>query len=390
MSVHGVDSSVGIVETIQYYLCAALEALLSLVERIATFVKDKFYQKPTTPPAPIQPERVEVLDKTDTTSQSAWKPKAMTVDQAVRKMWKNGDKAISEHRAKDPSSYADVAMPPVETFLYPEQRTPLKVTFTEGQSKGRRPTMEDAHFIKDLGNFVLAGVFDGHGGSQVSEFANAKVRDEFATFLDTAQGNVRVAMENIIDHIQQEVVKNEEWNGAGTTAVFCLINKVTHEIVTATIADSEAKLYEANKVTPLSTLRDWSTPKDIQRAEEALGGPLPKNENPKTIRFPHMCGINIARSIGDVDVASWEGKLGLTHKPKISINRVELKPDEKATLLIACDGFWSDRPQLISEAAVKEQIAQHRDDNLAQHLVDYAIDTYRSRDNVTVIAIQIE
>src|SRR5581483_2581006 len=125
--------------------------------------------------------------------------------------------------------------------------------------------------------------------------------------------------------------------------------KNTNLIYTATVGDSEAKIYRSMKgklkSIPLSNVRDWSFKKEAIRAFLATQDPKIletwiDSDKPKKLRFnPQKVlfgGINACRAFGDKQFAEVEGKAGLIVKPKITVQ--ELKPGDR--LFYACDGYW--------------------------------------------------
>ena len=103
--------------------------------------------------------------------------------------------------------------------------------------------MEDAHFFQELEQGVFLGVLDGHGGQQVAQFASKECQRRFPELLAQTGGNVRQTLELLIDEVHKKVAAHAEWNEVGSTAVLCYIDKQTHLVYTATVADSEANIY---------------------------------------------------------------------------------------------------------------------------------------------------
>lgn len=399
---------------------AALEAipviggLAALIERIVSWANTTFFANASPPPAPTAidtpkslKDRVSTLDENEKLplKSFAWKPRALAIDVAAKKMWKNAEKAIDEHAAKFPGSYpaTDKALPQLEAILNPKPSTPLKFNYCAADAQGIRPSMEDTHFFKEFEKGAFTAVFDGHGGREIAEFASDTFQKKFPEALDKANGNVHQAMEKLIDEIYQEVVAHKEWNQIGSTAVISFIDKNTRQIYTATIGDSEANIYrkiDGNlQSIPLSCVRDWSSESDAERASIALGDPNIATEWPKIkdgkIRFPSpFYGVNVSRSIGDCFLAGTKEKPGVIHKPKITMN--QLQPGD--LLVLACDGL----KDYVSEKEIIQNIEIAKSENLlskiitfftgrnsASRLVDYAINHNHSTDNVTVLAIEV-
>jgi serine/threonine protein phosphatase PrpC len=390
-----------------------------LTERIVVLVRDRRAKKGEIAPKPLD-GRVAPIDKKN-------QPQAASIDQIAQKMWKNGKKAIEEHQKKDPSGgYASLkkGLPSLEELANHRPEKALEIKHEAAEAQGVRPTMEDAHFFKEIAQGVIAGVFDGHGGSSVANYANKQFAMRFSDQLEKCQGNVREAFQSLIDEIHEEIVQlannksgasgpfafihRNEWHKAGTTAVICFLDKKTHKIYTATLGDSEANIYRKidgkMKSIPISCVRDWSSKKDAARAAIATSDPdkainWPKAKDPKALRFPGPdYGLNVSRAIGDVgfsyfatplkDGEVWEeGKVphknpGVIHKAKITLNQVQ--PGDR--IVIGCDGL----KDFVPEKEIAKMVDLNPGEGLAKKLVDHAIGPKKSQDNVTVLVLDVK
>jgi serine/threonine protein phosphatase PrpC len=341
---------------------------------VTVFVKNFFFDSPTlVPDAP-------------------WKPRALTIDVAAQKMWNNSKKAIEEHH-RTSSAYATLqeALPCVDTLINPKPKTSLSFEHFSDEAQGPRKTMEDVHFVIENDQGLFAGVFDGHGGKVIADYASSIFQKQFFEKLNANQGNVHQTFEILCDEIQNQVAKNIEWYyRVGTTAVICFIDKRTHLIYTATLGDSEANIYrkidKQVKSIPLSCIRNWSSKKDAKRAAIALEMPeiainWPKVSQPKGLRFPYKDDLNVSRAFGDVHVVTQNYKTAIIHKPKITINQIN--PGD--TLILACDGL----KDYVPENEIIDNLTKDSTTNLAKKLVDYAL-TNKTEDNVTVIVVNVK
>lgn len=309
----------------------------------------------------------------------------------MKRLWKNGMKAIEEHQAKGPSqpfTSLKKGLPSLDALANDKpMKHPLKVVCDVAEDIGVRPTMEDAHFFKEIPQGVIAGVFDGHAGSQVSNYANEQFSNRFSDQLVKNKGNVAHAFQSLIDEIHNEVVERK-WDD-GATAVICFIVGDNSGIIyTATLGDSEANIYrkmdKKMKSIPLSCLRDWTSKKDAKRAAIATDDPSkatkwPKAKNPKALRFPTEFGINVSRAIGDVAFSE-----GISHKAKITVNQV--KPGDK--IVIACDGLKDYVPEKDIVRIVDNHLTYGEGD-LAKKLMRHALNSGQSMDNVTVLVLDV-
>jgi serine/threonine protein phosphatase PrpC len=366
----------------KHRVIAVLEALpilggcMALIERIAFYIKERFFL--SSPPK--TPQRIHFGE-----------PRNLDANLAIKKMWKNAKKAIEEHYPKAPQHYASCqseALPSMQTLMSQTPKTPLAFTCSAAEEQGVRSSMEDAHFFKEIPEGAITGVFDGHGGQEVSDIACDLFQKGFSDALTQTQGNVHQAFEKLIHDIHKHIALRPYLDKIGSTAIVCFIDKQSHRIYTATLGDSEANIYRyingELKSIPLSCVRDWSSKHDAKRAAVALKQPELATEWPKIpgkhLRFPSPYeGVNVSRAIGDVELTGTEETPGVIHKPKITMNQV--KPGD--ILILACDGL----KDYVSEEDIIQNLRDAKDP--AQALVKFSIQDKQSQDNVSVVAINI-
>lgn len=310
-----------------------------------------------------------------------WKARNLPIDVAMRKMRKNALKAINEHRTKAPDQpyISPDSLPSIDVLNSRRPLPPLRFTVCSAERQGTRATMEDARIYKELEEGVLVGILDGHGGKEVAAHAAPLIESRFSILLRETNGNVHQAFERLCEEVQQSVIDNRF--RSGSTAVLSFIDKRTHLIYTATLADSEANIYRKNQAgvtesIPLSCVRDWSSAKENDRAY-FLGTPvinfgMEGNRNPKVLR---VNSINVSRAFGDL------GTPAISQKPKITVYMVQ--PDDE--LVWACDGL----KDFASERQIIYKLDGDYIQNPADRLADAAINEWRSSDNVTVIHLKI-
>lgn len=344
-----------------------------------------------------------------TSPQPSYRENPLTQFEALEKMIRNAQKAIKEQ------STGTIPLPSIET-LQRKEITPLKLAPTIADHIGPRPTMEDAHCFLKLEEGTLIGVFDGHGGNEVSALANERFQQRFSEVLKAQNGDVFRTFEVLIHEIHEEVKQNPEWNKIGSTAVVSFIDKQTHQIITATLGDSEANLYRDNTSISLSPVRDWTSKKDEERLIRAHGDKVNQwkkilaargyrgEEAKKGIRSRLREGVNVSRAIGDVSETGTIDEPLVSHKPKITINKLQ-KGD---VLVLACDGLKDYVPEqeIINIVAARNawtignvakwsfnwiltNVFWFQPRGLANELVNHAIYTRMSRDNVTVVAVEV-
>lgn len=337
-----------------------------------------------------------------------------SAEEAMRRMVRNQEKAIEEHYKEGPwfgNPYPRHLTPDPEQLVR-EKPQMLHLSHHVADAQGPRDAMEDAHFYLEMGRGVLAGVFDGHGGDKVSAYASRRFQEKFPRALKQASGNVHEAFERVIHEIHREVTDHAAWNGMGSTAVVCYVDRTTHQVFTATLGDSEANIYRKAgwgwHSIPLSCVRDFLSEKDLSRLR-AIYGPFAISDwikqvggNAKGVRSRLEYGVNVARAIGDVDNVGEVGEDRVIHKPKITVDL--LKPGDR--LVLACDGLKDFVPEKdivrivrsyvpslfrkIINAIFERFFGKEEPRPLANKLVDAALERMddRHNDNVTVLAIE--
>lgn len=334
-----------------------------------------------------------------------WQDRTLSLDEAMKKMQANFKKAISEHSAKKNDDIYIESFEKLKPIDPTIKSAPLKLSMEEAEHKkepqslreGSRQ-MEDRHFYKELADGYLVGVFDGHGGHAVSDFACNEIQTHFPIYLKAAGGNVHQAFETLFANVNQLIGMKKELEVIGSTAVVSYIDKKTHLIYTATLADSEAVIYrkvdKSYKAFALSCVRDWSSKKDSQRAALAKKQPELAKQwqealNPKKLRFPLSgLGVNVSRGFGDIAY----NKLDLNNpekveevilcKPKITV--CQLEPNDIVQL--SSDGFMDFVKQ---SEAVQQLVEGDQARNQADKLVEFAVEKKSSIDDVTVVLLQV-
>lgn len=229
------------------------------------------------------------------------------------------------------------------------------------EMQGPRTSMEDAHFHLKIDTEktqgTLVGVYDGHGGQEVAQFASKEFKKLFLKELERT--NAFQAFEEVIDKIQQEIMTHPEWENMGSTAVICYIDKKTRRVYTATLGDCEANIYRNIKGTmksiPLSPVRDWTSKHDFDRLKKFFRGVKAVDAHieeckqrkifaklegkdysvPKNVRSYLYDGANTSRAFGDANYRGTKKRPLIIHKPKITVFTLQ----EKDILTLACDGL---------------------------------------------------
>lgn len=313
----------------------------------------------------------------------------------------------------------------------PEKIQPLSVTHGEFEMQGPCPYMQDDHFYLESQKYVLAGVFDGHGGAQVAQYANRRFPALFLSHLEKNEGNVRKAFVHTFAQIHEEcrplqnsmlvstvkavksyfkylivnvrkaftreklenfkrVVKN--CHVVGSTAVVSFIEKETGRIYTASLGDAEGRISREglseiqgkkryptsiwNNSIKLTGVRDWLIESEGERAKthsekiSNVDGGLGKSK---------WClgeELEASRALGDYSYKA------VSQKPVVTVST--LKPGD--WLFLGSHGFW-EGPTLNSGKIADKKLDETQDpQELASHLANEAAPV--SKDNVTLITMK--
>lgn len=324
-----------------------------------------------------------------------WGKGLVSKELAIQKMEKNLAKAKIEHGYGGPER------------LSPINPKPLQCETGHAEAQGPRPSMEDAHFSIPLENGTLVGVLDGHGGIAVANFASMKFQALFPQILQKNEGNVHQTLEEVFLIIQEEIIKNTQFNQVGSTAVICYIEKSTNRIYTATLGDSEANIYriiDGHCISiPLSCVRDWTSKRDEKRAAKATEGeykmpilqfwqvyglhPKERRVNEKTASWLSdntFHGVNVSRAFGDQSNNIGRAFNAVVAKPKITI--LSLEPGD--ILVLACDGLKDYVEESAIVSCIEKSVAATPDE-ISKILINLAL-SHSTEDNVTALTVKIK
>lgn len=221
--------------------------------------------------------------------------------------------------------------------------------------------MEDAsisnlHLGEDA---ALFGVFDGHGGKEVSEFVSRHFSQELLRSALYAAGDYAGALTETFMRMD-ELLRTPEGlreiqgisNGgegeatvvAGCTAVVALVQGP--KVYVANAGDSRCVLCRGGRAVELSQDHKPDNPEEKERIMKAGG----------TVEEGRVQGnLNLSRSIGDLEYKKDAGipqkHQMITAFPDIKVE--SLRPEDQF-LVLACDGIWD----MLSSQDCVEFVAQ--------------------------------
>lgn len=256
------------------------------------------------------------------------------------------------------------------------------VGFAEAQ--GRRPTMEDAHCIVLQPDYTFLGLYDGHGGKQVADFAAQHIHQNILAALKDFSKNLPhdpdIAMYPALE--EGFLKTNQDLDGApfnirgqGCTAIVAVIKE--RKIYVANIGDSRAIVGSNGRAIALSSDHKPDRP-DEKRRIERLGGSV-------IVRgVPRVNGqLAISRALGDKALHPY-----VIANPEIRHHQLT---DNDDFLIIACDGVWDVIDNQTAVTIVKKSLDIVKDDvqKAADVLKNEAL-RRGSTDNVSVMIINLK
>ncbi|OQS00146.1 hypothetical protein THRCLA_06190, partial [Thraustotheca clavata] len=289
---------------------------------------------------------------------------------------------------------------------------------------GYRKHMEDAHTliqdmnISSLTKFGLApqsffGIFDGHGGHEASQYLNLHLHKHVITQVQSRTSLIESANNEEIDSIiiesleaafkqtDEAFLKESDRPQAGSTATTVFI--AGSRMYIANVGDSRTVLSRRGKAVRLSNDHKPSRPDEAQRI---------RNTGGFIIHGRIMGELAVSRAFGDCefktyDTSGTQSTLQLeddfgNEQPTVNPNEILKGPlviatpevtiaslkDDEDFLVMGSDGLFDVFEDQAAVDYIKDQLIKCGDVQRAvEALVECAIGTQGSRDNVTAIVV---
>ena len=249
--------------------------------------------------------------------------------------------------------------------------------------QGRRDYMEDTNIIHELEGISVYGVFDGHGGGEISKF----LKDEFWNFLTAEFKSI-----SCLDHSNE--VKNAihttflkidrhlstiraigQNHDPGSTAVIAL--KIKNKLYLGNLGDSRAIIFDSCG-NLLASTKDHK-PLDEQLRIEKAGG---------VVAWGRVNGnLAVSRAFGDFAHKIKDNRyMGVNSivSPVPDVFGIDLLITGPIILVLASDGLWD----VMSPDGVISRFKTLNLKLLAQTLVEEAY-SKGSGDNITALVVKL-
>tara|TARA_B110000208_G_C11737439_1_gene418639 strand:- start:731 stop:1540 length:810 start_codon:yes stop_codon:yes gene_type:complete len=242
--------------------------------------------------------------------------------------------------------------------------------------------IENINNINNTNNINIYGIFDGHGGNEVSTYLKKNIPKYFFNkSIDYNNLNkLRKYIKLVYGHCQkklEEKLKQKSYQ-VGSTALIIILFK--NFLYTINLGDCRAIICVKDNF-PLQISKDHKpNAYDEKIRIEKLGGSIYFDGHDWRIK-----DLSVSRSFGDVD-----SKPYLSHIPdmfKYTLN------NQSKFIVLGCDGLWDVLSNqdvndfILNEVNINKNIinqSQNNNNNIAYKLAKYAIEK-GSTDNVSVI-----
>ena len=232
--------------------------------------------------------------------------------------------------------------------------------------QGTRKTMEDylsitGHILGDKHSALFA-IYDGHGGSNCSQYCSEHFSSIFASKYKQNH-NVLDIINSTITDVNQECMS--KWPEQGTTLslLFCDNNDIT----IANLGDSKVMLFQKGQK-PVCATVDHRISNKVERD-------LVEKRNKWAIYADKICGrLSLSRCIGDKPYDDC-----LSREPNV----YKLKKEKGLRIVMASDGIWD----FVREEEINKIVWSCNSPVEASKQIKNAATRRFSRDNMSVIVI---
>lgn len=244
------------------------------------------------------------------------------------------------------------------------------------EEQGKRPTMEDEHYGKINNDFAFFGVYDGHGGKKVAEYAKDHLYNNIINSKEFLENNIEEAIKKGFIKTHNEMDEKIS-NKTGSTAVIAIIKN--NKIYVGNAGDSRAVMTVKEKSVLELSQDHKPTRKDEQDRIKKAGGFI------SWYGVARVGGIlAISRALGDKFLSD----AGVIPDPEITVT--EINPDHQF-LILACDGLWDVFSSEEVGEFIKKDLSKNKADlELTVNSLKNAALLRGSGDNITIMIVDIQ
>jgi len=248
-------------------------------------------------------------------------------------------------------------------------------------TKGKREKMEDAILImgqvRQDPMIDLFSIFDGHGGSHVSNFIAQNIPELLEKEIKKNRSNPKLALKKVFKKLNKMLV-NEDLEGGSTVLISLIVDSVCYF---ANLGDSRAVAHCNGETKRVTIDHKPDNPNEQKRIEES-GGQIQSSVNIDGQVVSRINGIiGVSRALGDFHLSKY-----ISNEPDIF--ELDLNDEKCDYFILACDGLWDvmsdeDAIEIADQFVGIESFCLEA----ANRLRDVAY--YRgSKDNISVVVIQ--
>jgi len=243
---------------------------------------------------------------------------------------------------------------------------------SSASAKGQRPYQEDRLFIATYQEGTLIGVFDGHGGNEVSQIAVDTLPGYFADEISEPKATPRTALKKTIAKVNK--LTKDKMAGSTLSLAFIPLNKKI--VYCAVIGDSPIIIKDSKGAINISPDHNVRTNEAEAQAVRDRGGFVVDGYAYHN-RF--AMGLQMARALGDAELSKV-----LSRKPDIYSVRI----NKDSFVIVATDGAF-DPGHYDFKVAAEAVVKLVGDGGEAQAIVDRAIQI-KTGDNVSALVARFE
>ena len=232
------------------------------------------------------------------------------------------------------------------------------------------------------------GVYDGHGGSECSEFVSLVLHEKVCQ-QRTLWSDPGKALKNAFKETQEDFVDFATKSSIYSGSTACVALVFLGKFFVANIGDSRIVLSRMGRVVEISIDHKPVLKSEMERIHRAGG---------KVVHKRVQGVLGVSRAFGDIEYnalkeKSWDkifaGDL-ITAIPDIF--EVELRPEEDEFILIASDGLWDSMPSQKVVNVFRHYLVKCNGsiDRALLKLVEEAKSCAKDADNITVQVIMFD